>query len=308
MKRLAFYVFWDKDGIVYDHVTDYLCGLKEVAQNVVLIANGLLSEDSRKKLERMGVDFLVRENRGIDFAAWKAALDRQGWNEVVKYDELILCNCTCYGPVYPFSEMFSVMEKRDCDFWGLNRQPDLPDKLIGPEEGSFPLKGHIQSYFYVFKKTALISECFWKWWDTFIPSENYWDEVRDHELEFSGYLERAGLKSDTYMDFAKYDALAPESMACYKCADIQLTEDRNPLVKRKLIFSSTDVSWRTFLCIHNNTSYPIKHIIDDLKRNTPMSVWAYYKYCILSLICSGSRKQHYRVKMKKYRLMKKGGF
>lgn len=102
MNRLALYVFWEKDGIVRDYVTYYLNALKEVAQDIIVIVNGKLSAEGRKKLEELGADILVRENEGLDFAAWKAALEDIGWDKLSLYDELILCNSSCYGPVYPF--------------------------------------------------------------------------------------------------------------------------------------------------------------------------------------------------------------
>ena len=92
MKRLALYVFWEKDGIVRDYVTYYLNGLKEVAQDIVVIVNGKLTANGRQKLEAQGIDILVRENYGLDFAAWKAAFEYLGWDKVHSYDELILCN------------------------------------------------------------------------------------------------------------------------------------------------------------------------------------------------------------------------
>ena len=131
MNRLALYVFWERNGDVHDHVAYYLRGLSEVARDVVVIVNGTLSGEGKKRLEALGVDFFVRENRGIDFAAWQAALARTGWETLSRYDELILCNSSCYGPMYPFSEMFRAMEGRECDFWGINRQPEVPEKILG---------------------------------------------------------------------------------------------------------------------------------------------------------------------------------
>lgn len=89
MKRLAFYTFWEKNGIVRKYVLTYLKGLQEVADRIIVIANGNLSTEGKETLERLGVDVLQRENRGIDFGAWKAAFDYLGWNEVRRFDELI---------------------------------------------------------------------------------------------------------------------------------------------------------------------------------------------------------------------------
>lgn len=104
MKRLAFYTFWEKDAIVRKYVFTYLKGLQEVADKIIVIANGKLSSEGKEKLEKLGVTVLQRENKGFDFGAWKAAFEFLGWDEVLKFDELVLTNCSNYSPVYPSLE------------------------------------------------------------------------------------------------------------------------------------------------------------------------------------------------------------
>ena len=43
MRRLALYVFFNKNGIVLDYVTYYLDALKKIADKVVVVVNGQLS-------------------------------------------------------------------------------------------------------------------------------------------------------------------------------------------------------------------------------------------------------------------------
>ena len=115
-KRYCICVFWEKDGIVRDYFSYYLKGLQEVAEKILVVVNGKISEDSRKLLSDMGINILVRENKGLDFWAYTAGIETAGYEELSKYDELILTYCTCYGPIRPFSEMSEEMEKRDYDF------------------------------------------------------------------------------------------------------------------------------------------------------------------------------------------------
>lgn len=53
MKRLAFYTFWEKNGIVRKYVLTYLKGLQEVADRIIVIANGNLSTEGKETLERL---------------------------------------------------------------------------------------------------------------------------------------------------------------------------------------------------------------------------------------------------------------
>lgn len=55
MRRQAIYVYHDPDGILREHASIYLEGLKEVASDVLLVANGDLLEESRQKLGKMGL-------------------------------------------------------------------------------------------------------------------------------------------------------------------------------------------------------------------------------------------------------------
>lgn len=303
MNRIALYVFYHKEGILEEYVSYYLKGLKAVCSDVVLIANGGLAEEAKRQLEAMSVRYIIRENKGIDFAAWKAGLSWVGWDKVRQCDELVLCNCSCYGPVYPLSEAFDRMKDSACDFWGLNRQPDLPGKLVGPAGARFPMTEHIQSYFYVFRRRVLLSDVFRAWWDNLVEAGSYWEEIREHELKFSGYLEKAGFVSDTLMDFQKYCALAPSGDAWSTCADVQLAEDGNPLVKRKAVFSSSDAAIRVLEHIHYHTEYPVDLLLKDAPNRKYFSLLNIIRFHVMKRLCSGRKRRFYEVKEKKALLL-----
>lgn len=121
MNRLAIYVFWEKEGIVRNYVLTYLAGLKEIAEKIYVVVNGKITSAGKDTIQKMGISVIVRENIGVDFWAYKTGLDAEGGLD--KYDEIILANCSCYGPVYPFSEMFKKMDKSSVDFWGITEWP-----------------------------------------------------------------------------------------------------------------------------------------------------------------------------------------
>lgn len=90
MKRFCVCVLWDRKGVVYDYVTYYLKALQEICEEVFVVVNGDLTDDGRETLESLGVEILQRENAGYDFSAWKQAIEKIGYDELGKYDELIL--------------------------------------------------------------------------------------------------------------------------------------------------------------------------------------------------------------------------
>ena len=220
MQRLALYVFYHKDGILAEHVLYYLQGLQTVASRVILIANGRLSDNAKARLDALAVSWIVRDNTGLDFAAWKCALERVGYEKLGDYDEIILCNCSCYGPIYPFTEVFSAMEPQPCDFWGLFRHPEVPE--------TYP--AHLQSYFLVLRRSLTTSQAFRTYWQTVKTARN-WDEAVGQEVQFTRYFEEKGFSSRAYMTdpgvlsyLANLSVLLPQMLA---------RKGRFPLLKRK---------------------------------------------------------------------------
>ena len=111
MKRLALYSFYNKSGLAGSFVYYYLKRLSEIS-DVAVIVNGSLKPESKSQLESQGYRVFCRENRGFDFGAWKEFLLSNDQAVYSHYDELILCNCSCYGPVYPFQRIFDEMDRR----------------------------------------------------------------------------------------------------------------------------------------------------------------------------------------------------
>lgn len=217
--RLAVYVFWEKNGIVRDYVVKYLEGLKEIAQKVVVVANGGMNKDGINKLEKtLHITVIERENVGVDFWAYKTALDLEG-SQIEKYDEIILCNCSCYGPVYPFSEMFEEMSGRDVDFWGITEWP----------YGGFGYNTTwILSYFMVFRRKIVSSNSWGDYWRNLCPVYSRDECIEKHETQFTSYFAERGFRYDVYCKTTK-NYIDPTIEA----ADMLVIQQRCPLIKRK---------------------------------------------------------------------------
>ena len=140
MKRICIFPIFDADGIFDESLFFYLDSLSKVAQRVIVVVIGDITEESLKGLKKYTNEILVKDNRGFDAGAVKWCLKNHlSLEELNTYDELVLCNDTNFGPFVPFTEIFAQMERRDCDFWGINF---IDTKLLR----------HIQSDFRVFKK------------------------------------------------------------------------------------------------------------------------------------------------------------
>jgi len=268
MKRLALYVFWEKEGLVREHVLYYLDGLKKVAEDIFLIANGKLEEKGEKVLKAQDVNILKRENIGLDFSAWKSAIDQIGVDKLAEYDELILCNCSCYGPIYPFAECFQKMEEEKCDFWGLYRHPEI--------KGLFP--AHLQSYFLVLRKSILESNAFGDYWKELSVAAD-WNEAVRQETHFTKYFEDRGFVSSAYIQNDTYERLIDNPTVLL--AHLLIKNERFPLLKKKAFTESYE-----WVIAHGNTSqgketlellkkhidYPINFLLSDLLATTQGSL------------------------------------
>lgn len=266
MKRLALYVLWEKNGNVHKYVIFYLEALKKVAEKIVVIVNGGLSDSGHSMLQGRGVDVFIRENRGLDFGAWKAALHSIGWGQVHTFDEVILCNCSCYGPLYPFTEVFATMDERECDFWGLYRHPG--------KEGTY--KPHLQSYFMVIRTNLLHSKTFREYWRALKP-ENDWHGAVEQETRFTTYFEGKGFTSCAFIESCDSTRLIEDATILLPHKII--LENKFPLIKRKAFtadymhfFKYGNVSQaKELIRFLERSEFPIEYVFEDLLKTMQIS-------------------------------------
>lgn len=260
MSRLALFSFYEKSGIVRSYIYYYLEQLAVIA-DIVFIANGSLQTQSKSELERKGCRVICRENSGFDFGAWKAFLISEKTSLLAQYEELILCNSSCYGPVYSFLSIFDEMSRISCDFWGLYRHPGIRDK-----KHSIP--PHIQSYFIVLRKKLFHSECFHE----FFSGLDYavsWNDAVKQETFFTEYFEERGFSSYSFCGSVLSEYI--ENPTIFMPAD--LLERRFPLIKRKCFtteysyinkMSSATQIKRLIAFLKMETDYPADLIFEDL--------------------------------------------
>ena len=118
MKRLMIYFIYDKDGIVDNYIPYFLSSFKPYCEEICIVVNGFLTEESKQKLEKVSSQILIRENKGLDVGAYKYGLNHYGFKNIKEnFDEVILTNFTLFGPCFPLDDMFKNIEEQDCDWW-----------------------------------------------------------------------------------------------------------------------------------------------------------------------------------------------
>lgn len=230
-RRLCVYFFYDKDGIVDDYVVYYLKEMRPFFTDICVVVNGKLTTESSSKLKVVCDRLLVRENVGFDAWAYKYALDSYGLDYIAQnFDEVLLNNFTCFGPIGSFKPMFDKMNRSVCDFWGHCRYfPQRGLKVLGqfvPE--------HLMSYFILFRKKILLSSAWKSYWDTLKHINNYDDARLNHEFRLTGFFEQRGFISDSFINAQRCYELKKNNIVFDSY--YQLKSEHSPLLKRKVFF------------------------------------------------------------------------
>ena len=236
MNRGCIFFFYDGQGIVDRYVTYLLDDLVKNLDRIVFVINGRLGDEGREKFSKYSDEIIVRDNQGLDVAAYKAGLEHIGWDKLAQFDELILMNHTMMGPVYPFSETFEKMAGRDVDFWGLTKHLEA-DGMYGLNKGG-KIPEHLQSHFLVFRKKILESGDFYAYWNDMKKVKRYETSIAYHESHCTEYFATKGYKWDTSVDVSDMDDVSAYPLMY--CPLEMVKNRRCPVFKRRSFFQSYD--------------------------------------------------------------------
>lgn len=275
VKRACIYFIYDKDGIIDDYIIDQLTDLRKNIDFLHCVINGKLTSDGRKALEKIADEVFVRENKGNDIGAYKAAISYIGWDVLARYDELVLMNNTCFGPVYPFKEVFDWANAQDVELWGLTW--DTKNCPLGHNNYLHYNSCNIfmQSYFLTFRKPLLGSRVLIDFFDEIPEDTNYLYSGLVYEYAFPGYFEERGYKGAAYCD-TKDDYNYP-----LLHNPVRLLRDfRMPLFKKRSFFHHyTDVLYyttgeatvRLIDFIEEKTDYDMELVWESILRTNSLS-------------------------------------
>jgi len=267
-KRLGIYFIYDSQGIVDRYVFYFLDGILPYLSDLYIVCNGFVAETALARLRQYASgNILVRENRGLDVGAYRAAMERIGYGELGNYDELVLMNSTVYGPLTPFSEMFEAMSAWDLDFWGITSHAAVTGNPF-PQNGLKNLPEHIQSYFLAIRKPVLCLPDYQKYWDSLPEIRTYEDSVSFYECTFTQHFAALGFQWATYTGTEQMNKVSPQPIIDMPL--ILVKERRCPVVKRRSFFQDyNDLLGRTN---GNSGSAVLAYIRDCLEYDVEL-IW-----------------------------------
>lgn len=249
---LAIVSVYDRDGIIDDYLIYYLSSLKVVTNRLIIAINGKLSETGREKLMSVVDEIYHRPNTGFDFGAYKDVLENYFRpDELDNYQELILCNDTCYGPFVPFEDIFARMRESDPEFWSINYIDD-------------PLLPHFQSYFMVFRgeAIALLSDFLNKEVDSGIVNPI---QACGYEHGLSEAILSNGIKTDYYTSRTN----GYHHLDIFGAPDYAMELLGLPLLKRRAFsdeLSMKDNCRRALHIVAEQGTYPVSYILENVGR------------------------------------------
>lgn len=227
-RRAIVYLLFDRDGVVDDYVPYKLERLRPHAERILVVVNGSLDADNLAKLEPFADVVLQRDNIGMDVGAYQDAITHLG-AELEGYDELILMNYTWFGPVGSFDELFTRMNEREVDFWGMTAHGEV---VPNPVTGKGVMREHLQSHWIAVRRSMLATDAWQEYWSTMPSITSYQSSILNHESRFTGHFGDLG--------FAWEAAFPPENYpgtlhAAFESA-LQLLRDGCPVLKRRPFF------------------------------------------------------------------------
>lgn len=226
-QRLGIYCFYDKYGHAASFIKTFLDDLMDNLDDLVVVVNGQLSDQARQLFSEYTKTIIVRENKGLDVAAYKQAILTLGWEKLESYDEVICLNDTVMGPVYPFREMFACMDRKDVDFWGITA---YAGETVDKEQ----IPTHLQAYWHAYRRSLVSSPAFHEYWETMPLWKDYAEVTRKHEMTFTKHFADLGFTWTSYIDCRKYQGYSSYPLLYMPMQIVR--DDRCPIFKRRSFF------------------------------------------------------------------------
>ena len=226
-QRLGIYCFYDKYGHAASFIKTFLDDLMDNLDDLVVVVNGQLSDQARQLFSEYTKTIIVRENKGLDVAAYKQAILTLGWEKLESYDEVVCLNDTVMGPVYPFREMFACMDRKDVDFWGITA-------YVGETVDKEQIPTHLQAYWHAYRRSLVSSPAFHEYWETMPLWKDYAEVTRKHEMTFTKHFTDLGFTWASYIDWRKYQGYSSYPLLYMPMQIVR--DDRCPIFKRRSFF------------------------------------------------------------------------
>ncbi len=258
MSRLGLFLFSESENIVDDYVY-YL--LDDLRKNIDYLCVILTDSECKKSFEKYSDDIIVKSSHDVAIEIWKDVLANHfGFEELKKFDEIILFDNSFFGPISSFKEIFAKMEDAQLDFW----------TILSDNTGDMDYPCNFQ--FIVFKNSLIETDDFEKYWTNINESDV---KKSNYEAVFIDYFTGRGYEWNNYLNMANSDVDEHEMnfytfnihelLAKYQLPLINITSFRFPKKVHLSHNNGQDLSL-TMDYLKNETDYDVSLIYDYLLR------------------------------------------
>ena len=188
MNRLGLFLFSDSENTVDDYIYYLLDDLTQNTSQLCVIVN---DNQCKKFFKRYTDDIIVNSKFDTNIEIWKDVLiNHFTFDELEKFDEIVLFDNSFFGPIYPFEEIFTEMDDVKLDFWTI---------LNGDNnEKSYSCSSHSCNFqFIVFRNSLIKTADFKKYW----MNINEFDVKNlNYETVFIDYFTNLGYNWNNYLN------------------------------------------------------------------------------------------------------------
>lgn len=269
------------DEIVKSQYLGYfLKEINKVCQKTICFFSEGISSETEKLLSEITESIVVLPKSLHDEEIYREMLITVGWEELEKWDEVVLSNWSVMGPVFPLEEMFLKMKGRDADFWGpCARKQGVSAGSQDETEG----EEYIPFRFAVFRNQMVKSPEFRHFWeqnsntsmsdpdDELLTSEQKREriawcfaetmEMRGFKREVYAKTPEEGEYSDDYLLMDPVDAIRTQRCPLFLRESFTLPQ------MQYICESMGEQPWELFQYLKKETAYDTDLILDYLIKN-----------------------------------------
>ena len=241
--------------------------MRPLFEKLVFISNSKLSQGEVDKLRERNLfdDFIQRDNKGYDFAAWHDGMEFVGFEELKQYDSVTVMNDTCFGPLWDMEPIYKQYElKEEISFWGMTNHQSIKTANLNINE-------HLQSYFISFKKNLVESSVFQNFWKAVESYEDVQNVIDNYETQYTKRFVDAGFKYASVLDTLPLNDQFFHSNFTIHYPHV-LLDAGVPFIKVKTFDLTQHLAPYLLKEIENRTDYPVEFILShmsDMSLPTP---------------------------------------
>ncbi|MDR1026321.1 MAG: hypothetical protein LBL47_02875 [Lactobacillus sp.] len=170
----------DNKGIIHDYVVYFVEKLSEFCDVYFYTDNPICEEELAKV--RPFTKYAAGHRYGrYDFGSWSLLIKEIGYDKLEQYDELILTNDSCFGPMFPFKEMFDKMDAQNLDAWSI-----CGNKFL-------------MSFFVVLNKKVFMHDDFKYFFDNIKEEEDKYVVIKKYEHGLNSLITENGFSTGLYI-------------------------------------------------------------------------------------------------------------